>query len=116
MKYKLTSEEKSQVMLTVGLVILHYRHNCLDGNEESSWRVGMINSEGENVRQEIIDKCWNSNSFIFDNNSIGFWNVYSKKIAGEVLKKVYKKGFTMDTTFKNLAHTDLPSYIYIFRK
>lgn len=116
MKYKLTSEEKSHVMLTVGLVILHYRHNCLDGDDESSWRVGMINSEDEDVRTEIIVKCWNSNSFIFDNNSIGYWRVYSKTIAAEVLKKVYKKGFTLDNTFKHLVHTDLPSHIYIFRK
>lgn len=116
MKYKLTSEEKSQVMLTVGLVILHYRHNCLDGDAESSWRVGIINSEDEDVRTEIIVKCWNSNSFIFDNKSIGYWRVYSEKIAKNVLKKISERGFLLDHTFDHLVYTDLPSHIYMFRK
>lgn len=116
MKYRLNHEEKSHVMLILGLVILHYRHNCLDGDDVSNWHVGMINAAEEDVRGEIIGKCWPSNSFIFDNNSIGNWNVYSEKIAVEVLNLAIEKGFILDQTFDNNSYANVSSHIYIYRK
>lgn len=107
-------EEKSEVLLTVGMVILHYQRSCQKVDAPANWCVGILSTDDDDVLQTLIDQYKITNPLISD--TIGYWKVNSKIITNAALKKLKGRGFIKEKVEKSTNDPGEDTHIFIYRK
>jgi hypothetical protein len=110
--------DQSEVLLSVGRIILHFRYNRQKDDNYQNWYIGIVKPTkryDSQIHNEITDKIEN----LIDLNSLVHFKVLGKNIAEQVVKKLVKNGFSRDRIFvKYDYHIEPVSryHVLVYRK